>query len=100
MKESLEEFEDSHPTPVSTKRTPGQMSDPDQEENSRKTGRFEEAENIRRAIELSKLEFKSSSLEFVSNNSPLTINNNTIYSNDANNSQGIRDDPKFNYRVN
>ena len=37
----------------------------------------------------------SSSLEFVSNKSPLTINNNTIYS-----PQGIRDDPKFNYRVN
>ena len=53
-----------------------------------------------RAIELLKLEFESSSLEFVSNKSPMTINNNTIYSNDANNPQGIRDDPKFNYRVN
>ena len=95
LKESLEEFEDSHPTPVSTKRTHDQIVGPDQEENSRKTGRFEEEENMMRAIELSKLEFKSTSLEFVSNKSSLTINNNTIYS-----PQGIRDDPKFNYRVN
>ena len=75
------------------------MSDPDQEENSRKTGRFEEEENIRRAIEMSKLEFESPSLEFVSQKSPLTINNNILNSNATNNPYGIGDDPKFNYRV-
>ena len=93
---NMEEFEDSHPTPVSTKRTHDQIVGPDQEENSRKTGRFEEEENVRRAIEMSKLEFESSSFEFVSNKSSLTINN-TIYSNDENNPHGIGDDP--NYRV-
>ena len=94
---NLKELEDSYLTPVSTKRTHDQIVGPDQEENSRKTGRFEEEENVRRAIELSKLEFESSSSEFVSNKSSLTINNNIIYTNDANNPHGIGDDP--NYRV-
>ena len=95
----MEEFEDSHPTPVSTKRTHDQIVGPDQEENSRKTGRFEEEENIRRAIEMSKLEFESPSLKFVSQKSPLTINNNILDSNATNNPYRIGDDPKFNYRV-
>ena len=97
---NMEEFEDSHPTPVSTKRTHDQIVGPDPEENSRKTGRFEEEENIRRAIEMSKLEFESPSLKFVSQKSPLTINNNILDSNATNNPHGLGDDPKFNYRVN
>merc|ERR1719188_1850569 len=96
---NMKKLEDSDLTPVSTKRTHDQIVGPDPEENSRKTGRFEEEENIRRAIELSKLEFESPSLEFVSQKSPLTINNNILNSNATNNPHGLGDDPKFNYRV-
>ena len=85
----------------SSKRRFDQVSDSDQDEKCSKTRKSEEEEDLKRAIELSKIEFESSASapDFASSNTSLITNNNTIFYHDAKDPFGVADDPKFNYQV-
>ena len=76
------------------------MSDYGQDEKCRKSRKCDdEEEDLRRAIELSKIEFECSAPDFASSNPSLITNNNTIFHGDAKDPLNIEDGSKFNYQV-